>query len=51
VEASANTGSLLIAYNPRELTAVKSRGDFAGVMLQLFPGLDVTNLLELMLGH
>jgi hypothetical protein len=51
VEASANTGSLLIAYNPSELAAVKSRGGFAGVMRQLFPGLDVTNLLELMLGH
>lgn len=51
VEASTNTGSLLIAYNPGKLAAVQGRKDFAGVMRQLFPGLDITNLLELMLGH
>ncbi len=51
VEASANTGSLLIAYEPGELAAVHGRKEFAGVMQQLFPGLDITNLLERMLGH
>ena len=51
VEASTSTGSLLISYNPGELAADQGRGNFAGVMQQLFPGLDPTNLLELMLGQ
>ena len=51
VEASTNTGSLLITYNPKELAAVKGRRDLAGVMHQFFPGLDLTTLLKLMLGN
>lgn len=51
VEASTNTGSLLITYNPKELAAGKGRRDLAGVMQQLFPGIDITTLLKLMLGN
>jgi len=50
VEASANTGSLLITYNPGKLAAVKGRRDLTGVMHQFFPGLDTDSLIKLMLG-
>ncbi|MGO9578700.1 MAG: HMA2 domain-containing protein [Desulfobaccales bacterium] len=50
VEASTNTGSLLITYNPGELAAVKARRALAGVMQQFFPGLDIESLIKPMLG-
>ncbi len=50
VEASTNTGSLLITYNPGELAAVKGRRALAGVMHQFFPGLDTESLIKPMLG-
>jgi hypothetical protein len=50
VEASANTGSLLITYNPGKLAAVQGRRDLTGVMHQFFPGLDTASLIKLMLG-
>ena len=50
VEASTNTGSLLITYNPGELGAVKGRRGLAGVMQQFFPGLDTESLIKRMLG-
>jgi hypothetical protein len=50
VEASTNTGSLLITFNPGELAAVKGRRALAGVLHQFFPGLNTENLIERMLG-
>jgi hypothetical protein len=50
-EASTNTGSLLITYDPGKLAAVKGRQGLAGVMHQFFPGLDTSNLVNIMLSQ
>ncbi len=49
VEASINTGSLLITFSPGDLATV-GRNNLAGVMHQFFPGLDTESLIEQMLG-
>jgi hypothetical protein len=50
VEASIATGSLLIAFSPGDLATVKTRNNLAGVMHQVFPGLDTESLIKRMLG-
>ena len=50
VEASSNTGSLLITFSPGDLAALKTRKNLAGVMHQFFPGLDTESLIKRMLG-
>ncbi len=49
VDASINTGSLLITFSPGELAAAGSK-PLAGVMHQFFPGLDTESLIKRMLG-
>ena len=49
VEASINTGSLLITFSPGDLATVGSK-PLARVMHQFFPGLDTESLIKRMLG-
>ncbi|MFZ5450808.1 MAG: HMA2 domain-containing protein [Thermodesulfobacteriota bacterium] len=48
-EASAATGSLLITFSSRELSATTGRQNLAKVMRQFFPGLDTETLVKRML--
>jgi hypothetical protein len=50
VEASPASGSLLITFSPRELAAAPGRRALAGVMHRFFPGLDMEDLLQRLLG-
>lgn len=50
VEASTASGSLLITFSPGELAAAQGRRALAGVMHRFFPGLDMEELLQRLLG-
>ncbi|MGB8993573.1 MAG: HMA2 domain-containing protein [Desulfobaccales bacterium] len=50
VEASPASGSLLITFSPGELAAAQGRRALAGVMHRFFPGLDMEDLLQRLLG-
>jgi hypothetical protein len=50
-EASTATGSLLIAFKPGDMAAVKARQKLAGVMHRFFPRLDTESLVRRMLGE
>jgi hypothetical protein len=50
-EASSASGSLLIIFSPGELAAPHGRRELAGVMHRFFPGLDMEDLLQRLLGY